>query len=164
MTLRQHLSQDLKEAQLKKEELKVSVLRLFFASLNNREIEKRTKLSRSVPLEKLESQSQLTEEEVLEVMVLEAKKRREAIAGFKQGNRPAQVKKEEEELLILEAYLPPALSESELKRIIKEVIKETSAKTLNDLGQVMKELMPRIKKAGRADGHLVNRLVKEALS
>ncbi|KKW08222.1 MAG: hypothetical protein UY44_C0014G0009 [Candidatus Kaiserbacteria bacterium GW2011_GWA2_49_19] len=149
MTLRQRLSQDLKEAQLKKEELRVSVLRLLFASLNNREIDKRT---------------ELTEEEVIETIVFETKKRREAILGFRQGNRPALAEKEEKERLILEAYLPQAISESELRGIIKEVIEATSAQTINDLGRVMKELMPRIKKLGRAEGHLVNSLVKEMLS
>lgn len=164
MILRQRLSQDLKEAQLKKEELRVSVLRLLFAGLNNREIEKRTKLSRLLPLEKLESQSQLTEEEVVEAIVFEIKKRQEAVLAFRQGNRLGLAEKEEKERLILEAYLPPALSESELREMIKEVIEATSTQTINDLGRVMKELMPRIRKAGRADGHLVNRLVKEMLS
>ena len=149
MTLRQRLSQDLKEAQLKKEELRVSVLRLLFASLNNREIDKRT---------------ELTEEEVIEAIIFEVKKRREAILGFRQGNRPALAEKEEKERLILEAYLPQAISESELRGIIKEVIEATSAQTINDLGRVMKELMPRIKKLGRAEGHLVNSLVKEMLA
>ncbi|MDP2927170.1 MAG: GatB/YqeY domain-containing protein [bacterium] len=149
MTLRQRLSQDLKGAQLKKEELRVSVLRLLFASLNNREIDKRT---------------ELTEEEVIEAIIFEVKKRREAIAAFRQGNRPALAEKEEKERLILEAYLPQAISESELRGIIKEVIEATSAQTINDLGRVMKELMPRIKKLGRAEGHLVNSLVKEMLA
>ena len=149
MTLRQRLNQDLKEAQLKREELRVSVLRLLFANLNNRGIDKR---------------AELTEEEVIGAIVSEIKKRQEAILAFRQGDRPILAEKEEKERLILEAYLPPALSESELRGIIKEVIGATSAQTINDLGQVMKELMPRIRKAGRADGHLVNHLVKEMLS
>ena len=149
MTLRQRLNQDLKEAQLKKEELRISVLRLLFANLNNRGIAKRAELS---------------EEEVIGAIVSEIKKRQEAVLAFRQGRRLDLAEKEEKERLILEAYLPPALSESELRGIIKEVIGATSAQSISDLGQVMKELMPRIKKAGRADGHLVNQLVKEMLA
>ena len=92
--LNSRVHQDLKEAQLKKEDLRVSVLRLLLASLNNREIEKRTKLSKSSPLEKLDELSKLTEEEIIEVIVSEAKKRREAISGFTQGGRKDSAEKE----------------------------------------------------------------------
>ena len=162
--LNSRVRQDLKEAQLKKEDLRVSVLRLLLASLNNREIEKRTKLSKSSPFEKLDELSKLTEEEIIEVIISEAKKRREAISGFTQGGRKDSAEKEKKELEILETYLPKPLSQNELKEIVMEVVAKTGAKTINDLGRVMKELMPEIKKRGRAEGELVSQIVREQLS
>ena len=158
------IHQELKEAQLGKQELRVSVLRLLLASLNNREIEKRTKLSKSASLEELDELSRLTEEESLEGVASEAKKRREAIAGFNQGGRRDSAKKEEDELQILEAYLPEAISEEEVRKMIVEAIARTGAKAVGDSGRVMKDLMPEIKKRGRADGSLVSQAVKELLS
>ncbi|MBU4350725.1 GatB/YqeY domain-containing protein [Candidatus Parcubacteria bacterium] len=164
MTLSQRLHQDLKESQLKKDELKVSVLRLALASFNNKEIEKRTKLSKTAPFQELEELSKLTDEEMIEVLNSEAKKRKEAIIGFRQGQRPALAEKEEKELIILEEYLPKALSEDQLREMIKEAITVTNAKSAADFGKVMSELMPLIKKRGRADGNLVNQLVRDLLS
>ncbi|MDP2951197.1 MAG: GatB/YqeY domain-containing protein [bacterium] len=164
MTLSQRLHQDLKESQLKKDELKVSVLRLALASSNNKEIEKRTKLSKTAPFEKLEELSKLTDEEMIEVLNSEAKKRKEAIVSFKQGQRPVLADKEAKELVILEEYLPKALSEDQLKKMVKEAITATGANSATDFGKVMSELMPLIKKRGRADGNLVNQLVRDLLS
>jgi len=164
MIFYERLHQDLKEAQLKKEELKVSVLRLAIASLSNKEIEKRTRLSKSSPLEKLEELSKLTEEEVIETINSEAKKRKESIISFRQGQREELAEKEEKELIILEGYLPKPISEEELKSIVKETISKTIANSLTDLGKVMSQLMPEIKKRGRADGNLVNKIVKELLT
>ena len=164
MTFYERLHQDLKESQLKKEELRVSVLRLVMASLNNKEIEKRTRLSKFSPLEKLEELSKLTEEEIIETLNSEAKKRKESIISFKQGQRLELAEKEEKELVILEEYLPEPISEEELRNIIKEVIARVKAGSLADFGKVMSQLMPEIKKRGRADGNLVNQIVKEFLS
>jgi len=164
MTFYERLYQDLKESQLKKKELRVSVLRLVLASLNNKEIEKRTRLSKSSPLEKLKELSKLTEEEIIETLNSEAKKRKESIASFKQGQRLELAEKEEKELVILEEYLPKPIPKEELKEMVKEVIARVKADSLADLGKVMSQLMPEIKKRGRADGNLVNQIVKELLS
>lgn len=161
MFLLETLLRDLKESQLKKEVLKLSVLRLLFAALNNREIEKRTKLSKTEPLEKLAELSRLNEQELLEVIASEAKKRKEAISAFKKGNRQDLVEKEEKELEMLAVYLPKSLNENELKEIIKKAVSETDARSLQDLGKVMAKIMPQVK--NRADGNLVSRLVKESL-
>jgi len=161
MFLLETLSRDLKESQLKKEVLRLSVLRLLFAALNNREIEKRTKLSKTEPLEKLAELSRLNEEELLEVIVSEAKKRKEAIEAFKKGNRQDLVEKEEKELEILAVYLPKSLNENELKEIIKKAISETDARSLQNFGKVMAKIMPQVK--NRADGNVVSSLVKELL-
>lgn len=163
MTLYERLYQDLKESQLKKEELKVSVLRLALASLNNKQIEKRTRLSKTFPLEKLEL-ARLTEEEIIETLNSEAKKRKESITSFKQGQRQELAEKEEKELIILEEYLPKPIAEKELREMVKGVITKVKAGSLADLGKVMSQLMPEIKKKGRADGSLVNQIVKELLS
>ena len=164
MTFYERLHQDLKESQLKKEELRVSVLRLVLASLNNKEIEKRTRLSKSSPLEKLKELSKLTEEEIIETLNSEAKKRKESITSFKQGQRLELAEKEEKELVILEEYLPKPIPKEELRNMVKEVIEKIKAGSLTDLGKVMSQLMPEIKKRGRADGNLVNQIVKELLS
>lgn len=162
MTILERLAEDLKKAQKEKQELRLSVLRMTLSSLNNKQIEKRTKLSKSEPLEKLDELSQLTETEILDVFSAEAKKRKEAIEGFKAGNRPDSAAKETEELKILQEYLPQQLSEEELRNLVKEAVARTGAKTVADLGKVMQELMPKVK--GRADGGLLNKLVREHLS
>jgi hypothetical protein len=162
MATLERLSQDLKKAQKRQAVLEVSVLRLVMSALNNKQIEKRTKLSKSEPLEKLDSLSQLTEEEVLEVVSSEAKKRRESITEFTKGNRQDLVNKEKEELEILGEYLPKQLSEEEIRDFVKGAVKVTGAKTLAEIGKVMQELMPKVK--GRADGSLVNKIVRELLA
>jgi hypothetical protein len=162
MATLERLSQDLKKAQKRQAVLEVSVLRLVMSALNNKQIEKRTKLSKSEPLEKLDSLSQLTEEEVLEVVSSEAKKRRESITEFTKGNRQDLVNKEKEELEILGEYLPKQLSEEEIRDFVKGAVKVTGAKTSAEIGKVMQELMPKVK--GRADGSLVNKIVRELLA
>jgi len=162
MDLLNKIQSDLKQAQLSSETLKVSVLRLLIAAVNNKQIEKRTKLSKSEPVEKLEQLSKLDEEEVIGVINSEAKKRREAIEGFKKGNREKQAQIEEKELAILQSYLPEQLSESEIKEIVKKAIQAVNAKTLADLGKVMGQTLSQVK--GRAGGDVVARIAKEQLS
>ena len=162
MPIREQLNNDLRSAQLKKDELKTSVLRLLIAGLNNREIDKRTKLSKTEAVEKLADLSRLSDEEVMEVIISEAKKRRESIELFTKGNRHDLAEKEKKELILLGDYLPVQFSEEELKKIVAEVIFASGAKQLADLGKVMQLLMPKVK--NRADGNLVSRLVKEMLS
>lgn len=159
--LKEKIQQELKEAQLKREESLISVLRMLNAAIHNREIEKRTKLSKSEPLEKLAELSELTDEEIIEVISSEAKKRREAILEFEKGARQDLVEKEKKELEVLQKYLPTQLSEEELRRLIKEAIEKTGASESKNIGKVMAELMPKIK--GKADGGLVSKMVKELL-
>ena len=156
------LAQSLKEAQLCGETLKVSVLRLVLAALQTKETEKRTKLSKTEPLEKLDGLSQLTEEEILNVLSSEAKKRRESIEAFQKGNRLELAAREEKELKFLESYLPAGLTEEELRALVKESISQTKAQSLKDLGRVMSDLAPKTR--NRADGQQVSQIVKEALS
>jgi len=165
MDLKEKIITDLKNALKEKKELEVSVLRMLLAAILNKEKEKRAKLAKEeegLKEEELAKKSQLTDEEVLEVVSSEAKKRKEAIEGFKQGEREDLVKKEEAELEILKKYLPEQLSEEEIKKLAQEAIEKVGATSLKDIGKVMAELMPKVQ--GKAEGGLVSKIVKELLS
>jgi len=137
----------LKEALKSRDDLKVSVIRMIKASLKYKEIEK---------------MSSLTDAEILSVLSTLAKQRRESIEQFSAAGRTDLADKETKELEIIRSYLPNQLSLSELDDIIRSAISESGATTLNDLGKVMKVLMPKVK--GVADGKIVNLRVKEALT
>jgi len=159
--LKVQIQKDLKEAFQKKETEKVSVLRLLLNAIKNKEIEKRAKLAKTEPVEKLAELSQLTDEEINQVIMSEVKKRKEAIAEAEKFNRPEIAEKEKRELEILKRYLPEQLNEEEIRKLVKETIKKTNAQGEKDLGRVMGVLMPQIK--GRAEGSVVNRIVREEL-
>jgi hypothetical protein len=158
------ISQNLKIALKGKREIKVSVLRMLLAAILNKEKEKRYRLNKENPdlgQEELEKESELTEEEITSIISIEAKKRKEAIVAFEKGERKDLAEKEKKELDILKKYLPEQLSEEELYQTIKQVIAETGAKEIKDMGKVMKEVMPRV--VGRAHGNQVSDIVKELL-
>jgi len=165
MSLKEKIKEDLKNSLKEKEDLVVSVLRMLLAATNNKETEKRTKIWKQKPdsnQECLEKESQLTEEEFIEVISSEVKKRRESVLEFERGKREDLASKERAEIEILQKYLPEQLSEEELRKIIKEAVLKVSAKEVRDMGKVMAELMPKVK--GKADGGLVSKIVKEFLS
>lgn len=160
--LYEQIQNDLKTALKEKNELVVSVLRMIVAAIKNQEIEKRTKFSKTVKdILELEKLSKLTEEEILEAVGREAKKRKEAIGEFRKGNREDLASKEERELKIIEKYLPEQLSEEEIKREIDKIIEEVKPEGIKDFGKIMGLLMIKIK--GRADGKLAGELLKEKL-
>ncbi len=162
MLLKEKINQDYKDAFKAKDEKKVSVLRMLASAIKNKELEKRTKLTKTVSdSAELERQSQLSDEEVLAVIGTEVKRRKDSIEQFKAGGRPELAASEEVELEILSAYLPEPMGEKELRNIVIEAVKESGAAGVQDLGKVMKVLMPRVK--GKADGNLVNKIVKEEL-
>lgn len=145
-------------------ELEVSVLRQLSAAVLNKEKEKRYKISKDKPElsgEELEKESQLADEEVLEIISSEAKKRRESIELFGKGGRQDLVDKEKKEEEILQKYLPEQLSEEDLKNLVKEAVEKTGAKEMKDMGKVMQELTPKVK--GKADGSRISKIVKELL-
>jgi uncharacterized protein YqeY len=165
MSLKEKIDEDLKRAMKEKKEREVSTLRLLKAAIFNREKEKRYKISKEkeeLKEEELEKESQLSDEEIIEVIHSEIKKRKEAILEFEKGKREDLVKKEKEEIEILKNYLPEQLSEKEIEKLAKEVIEKVGAKDIKDMGKVMKELMPKVK--GRTDGALVSKIVKELIS
>lgn len=163
--LKKIIQNDLKEALKKKEEAKASALRLFLAIILNKEKEKRYKISREKPElnpAELEKESQLLDEEIIEVISSEIKKRKEAILEFEKGERQDLIEKEKKDIEILGKYLPEQLSEEEIKKLAKEIIEKVGAKELKDIGKVMAELIPQVK--GRAEGNQVSRIVKELLT
>lgn len=147
MKLIEQIQEDLKRSMKAKDGNRVSVLRFLMSSIRNREIEKRNPLD---------------DDEVLAEITSSAKRRRESIEAFKEGGRADLVAKEEAELAVLQEYLPEQLSPDEIRGIVQEVIVAVGASTAGDIGKVMKELMPRLR--GKADGKLVNEIVRETLS
>jgi len=146
MSIIERLSEDLKKALKAGNKDTISVIRMVKAAIKNREIEKR---------------GALTDDEVNTILVSLTKQRKESIEQFTKGDRQDLVDKENKELLIIQSYLPPQLTEDELKKIIEGAIKEAGAGSEKDMGKVMKIIMPQVK--GRADGKLVNELVRKAL-
>lgn len=104
----------------------------------------------------------LTDDEIIGILSKEVKQRQEAAASFTSGGRPELAEKEEQEIAILEKYLPEQLSEEEIASLVDQAIAETGATQPAEIGKVMAVLMPKTK--GRADGGLVSRLVRERLS
>jgi len=104
----------------------------------------------------------LTEEQVLEVLSTAAKKRRESAEQFAAGGREDLVEKEKAELVIIKAYLPEPMDETEIRKIIKTAIEETGADSPQKMGLVMKAVMPKVK--GRADGKMIQKLVSDLLA
>jgi|UniRef100_A0A7V3JA43 uncharacterized protein YqeY len=146
-TLITKIEADFKSAFKKQDALTLSTLRLLKSVIHNLEIEK---------------QKPLTEEDILQLINKEIKKRKEAISQYKIGKRDDLARKEEEELKILNRYLPEQLKDAELEAIVNKAIQKTGAQTLSDLNRVMQQVMPQVK--GKADGSRVAALVKEKLA
>ena len=149
MTLKEKLTADMKEAMKAKEagKQRLSVIRLVRGAIRQLEID---------------GKKELVDEDVLGVISKEAKQRRDAIEEFKKGGRDDLVAAAEAEIAILMEYLPKQLSKDEIQGLVQEAIAASGATSPQDMGKVMKELMPKVK--GRADGKLVNEVVKEALA
>lgn len=165
MGLKEKIRDDITEAVKNKEELRSSVLRMLSAAISNRETEKRTKIWKQKPessVQALEKESQLSDEEIIEVISSELKKRRESVELFEKGGRQDLRDKEAKEAEILGKYLPEQLPEEEIKKLVARAVKKTGAKEIKDMGRVMQELMPQLK--GKADSGLVSKIVKESLS
>lgn len=129
-----------------RDESRVSTIRLALAAVKNTEIDRG---------------QELTDDETMEVLAREAKRRREAIEGAEKAGRPDFAEREQKELEILTVYLPKQLGEDEIDRIAQEVITEVGATSMKDRGKVMSALMQRVR--GRADGKVVSQVVERAL-
>lgn len=141
------IQSDLKQAQLDRDDIRVSTLRLLLSEIHNTQIQKGGDLS---------------DQDIISVVGKELKKRKEAAAGFRSGGREDQAQKEEKELAILAGYLPQQLNNEELTKIIEDTITELGAQNISDMGKVMGAVMGQV--AGRMDGNTVSGIVKEKLS
>lgn len=173
MSLKDKIGLDFKVALREKRELEVSVLRQLLAAILDKEKEKRAKIAKGkeeIIKEELEKESQLTDEEIIEVISSEIKKRKEAILlarrSLGEGGEKEKIENfitsEQQELEILQKYLPEQLSEEEIRKLAKEIIEKVGAKEPKDLGKVMGQLMPQVR--GKAEGNLVSKIVKELLA
>lgn len=149
-TLKERIKSDLVKALKGGNKEETLTLRLLESSIKNREIDLKKRYEG------------LSDDEVLEVLIKEVKKRKEAIEAYEKGNREDLVRKESKELEILQRYLPKQLSDEEIEREVKNAIQGSGAKDIKDIGKVMALVMPLVK--GRADGARVSQMVKEVLS
>jgi hypothetical protein len=162
--LLEEIKKDLISFQKDKNETGVSVLRMLVSSIVNKGKDKRLKLANENPQlndSELDEKSVLTEEEVIEAVSSEVKKRRDSIQSFEAGGRFDLSENENKELEILKKYLPKELTEEEIRVIVKEAKEKTKAVSQKDIGLIMKEIVPKTK--GKADGNLVAKIVKEEL-
>jgi len=147
VTLRERLHEDTTAAMRSGDALRRDVLRM---AQNSMYLIEKTR------------QGTLSEDEVVGVLTREVKTRRESVEAFRAGGREELAAKEEAEIAILQAYLPEALTEDELRALVTEGVTATRATNARDLGKVMAWLSPRTR--GRADGKVVSGLVAQALA
>jgi len=148
MSLTEQVQKDMTDAMRKKEELRLSTLRMMKAALQNRQIEKR---------------GALEEREELQVFSTMIKQRKDSIEQFEKGNRPELARKEADEITIIEGYMPKAVGEEEVVAAVRAIIAEMGTPTMKDMGAVMKNVMAKFAGA-RVDGKLVSETVKKELA
>ncbi len=146
MTLKTQLRDALTEALKAGDAQRKMTLRMALASIKNAEVEAR---------------GELDEERVLGLLQKEVKSRQETIEGAEQANRPDLIEKAELEIGIISEFLPQPLTTDELRALVEEAIQESGADSIDDIGQVMGVLMPKIR--GKADGKEANQIVRELL-
>jgi len=147
VSLVSRLEDEVKRAMLARDATRRVALRLIVASLKTAE---------------KELQRPLSDEEELQVLQRERKRRAEAADAFRAGGREEQARGEEAELAILQEFMPEPLDEEELEQIVDDAIAENGATSLRDMRRVMADVMPQV--AGRADGSAVSQLVREKLA
>jgi uncharacterized protein YqeY len=146
MALREEITKQMAGAAKGGDKLRLSALRLLLAAVKNKEIELR---------------KELTDEGVHQVAATLSRQRRESIEQFKKGGRLDLAEREEKELEILKAFMPPQLSFGEIREVVKKAVSETGATGINEMGKVMKAVMAELK--GKADGKTVQEIVREVL-
>ena len=147
MTLLDRLAQELKAAMIAKDAERLSTLRLLKSAVGYAQIERRTE--------------NLTDAEVVALIQKEVKKRRDAAEQYQKGGRPELASKEQQEITVLESFLPQPLALDELEQLIRAVIQETGATSKKQMGQVIKAVQARA--AGRAAGKIISELVGKLL-
>jgi uncharacterized protein YqeY len=147
MSLIERIQEELSTAMRERDAERRDALRLILSSLQSTQ---------------KELQRELQDEEELQVLQRERKRRTEAADAFREAGRDEQAAAEERELAVIEEFMPEPIDEEELERIVDDAIAETGATSLRDLGRVMADVMPQV--AGRADGSTVSQLVREKLA
>ena len=146
-SLKQQMQEDLKDALRAHDGRRKSVIRMALAAIINGEVERG---------------GDLDDADVIAILRKDARQRRDAIAELRQASRPDLLAEEEAELAILEGYLPRLLSREEIAEEARQVIAEVGATGMGQMGPVMRQVMSKLK--GRADGRVVNQVVREMLS
>ena len=147
MSLQEQISAALKDAMRARDEAKMTTLRLVLAAIKKREKEAR---------------SLLEDQEVVSVITSQIKQRRESIEQYRKAGREDLAQTEENELHILQGYMPEQVSEDEISKTLDEIIAEVGAVSMKDMGKVMKAAMAKL--AGKAEGGAINAMVKAKLS
>lgn len=147
MALKDQLQADLKTAMKEKDKVKKSTVTMIRAAIL--QVEKDQKV-------------ELEDDQILEIIAKQLKQRRDGLAEFEKAQRDDLIQQAREEIEIIEGYLPTQLTIDEIKVIVTETIQETGAVDAKDMGKIMSALMPKVK--GRADGKLVNQVVRESLA
>ena len=145
--LKAKLQADLKTAMKEKDTFKRDVIRFVMSAIKQIEVDERKELS---------------DEDIEAILVKQIKQRNDAIEQFKKGGRDDLVEKNEKELKILKSYLPEPLSEDEIREVLKEIIAQTGAKSIKDMGKVMGVAKSKI--GSRAEGRVINQIAKELLA
>jgi len=146
MSLVKRLTDEMKFAMKAKDKLRLSTIRMVLSAIKNREIEEGKELDDSG---------------VEDLIFKAVKQRRDSVVQYKNGGRPELAEKEEAEIVILEAYLPQQMGEDQIRGLARAAAEEAGATSMKEMGQVMGLLMPKVK--GKADGAMVNKIVKEIL-
>ncbi|WP_457599118.1 GatB/YqeY domain-containing protein [Hydrogenimonas sp.] len=145
-TLKERLQSDLKTAMKEKDTFKRDVIRFVMSAIKQIEVDER---------------KELTDADIEAILVKQIKQRNDAIAQFKEGGREDLVEKNEKELEILRSYLPEPMSEEDIRKIVKEIIEQTGAEGMKDMGRVMGAAKAKI--GSRAEGKVINAIAKELL-
>lgn len=146
MTLKDRLTDDLKEAMKNKEQVRKSVVTLIRAGIKQCEVDNR---------------QELTDEDIISLISKQLKQRKDALSDFEKANRIDLIEQTNQEIAILENYLPEQLDDVELKEIITKVVEEVGATSMKDMGKVMAKTISLVQ--GRADGKRINAMVKQIL-
>jgi uncharacterized protein YqeY len=149
--LKDKLNDDLKAAMRAKDAVRLRTIRSLRAALLEKEIAERT-----------DGEATLTAEQELAVVQKQAKQRRDAMAQYEEADREDLAAKEREELAIIDEYLPEQLGDDEIRSVVQDVISQTEAASMQDMGKVMGGVMQRLK--GRADGRRINEIVRSLLA
>jgi len=149
MSIKEKIIEDLKTAMKTGDTVKRDTLRMLDSNIKNVEIEKKKK------------DKGLSDQEIIEVVSRNVKQRRDSVEQYEKGERMDLADREKKEIEILSLYLPEQLSEEEVRKVVKDTINKTNAKSKENIGRVMGAVMGKLK--GSADGNLVKKIVEEEL-